>query len=170
MVARHCDSVELFVNGQSLGIVKTPQNDFVYPFPNVAFAPGSIKAVATKGGEPVAQEEIQTAGEPKAIKLTLYTGPKGMRADSADVALVDFEVVDAQNRRCPTDPARVDFDIAGPAIWRGGLNSAKTKFNQQPLSRHRVRHQPRLHPLHAHTGDDRPDGQTRRLAARHDHI
>jgi beta-galactosidase len=126
VIASHCDSVELFVNGQSLGVVKTPQNDFVYPFPNVAFAPGSIKAVATKGGEPVAQQEIQTAGEPKAIKLTLYTGPKGMRADGADVALVDFEVVDAQNRRCPTDQARVDFDIAGPAIWRGGLNSAKT--------------------------------------------
>jgi beta-galactosidase len=41
------------------------------------------------------------------------------------VALVDFEVVDAQGRRCPTDEARVDFDITGPAIWRGGFNSAK---------------------------------------------
>jgi beta-galactosidase len=33
--------------------------------------------------------------------------------------------VDAQGRRCPTDEARVDFAVAGPAIWRGGLNSAK---------------------------------------------
>jgi beta-galactosidase len=126
VVASHCDSVELFVNGQSLGVVKTPQNDFVYPFPNVAFAPGSIKAVGMQGGKIVAQQEIQTAGDPAAIKLTLYTGPKGLQADGSDVALIDFEAVDAQGRRCPTDQARVDFDIAGPAIWRGGLNSAKT--------------------------------------------
>jgi beta-galactosidase len=40
------------------------------------------------------------------------------------VALIDFEVVDAQGRRCPTDEARVDFAVTGPIIWRGGLNSA----------------------------------------------
>ena len=41
------------------------------------------------------------------------------------MALVDFEVVDAQGRRCPTDEARVDFAITGPATWRGGFNAAK---------------------------------------------
>jgi beta-galactosidase len=41
------------------------------------------------------------------------------------VALIDFEVVDAQGRRCPTDEARVDFDASGPVIWRGGFNAAK---------------------------------------------
>ena len=30
-----------------------------------------------------------------------------------------------QGRRCPTDDARVDFTLAGPAIWRGGYNSGK---------------------------------------------
>jgi len=33
--------------------------------------------------------------------------------------------VDAHGRRCPTDEARVDFEITGPAIWRGGYNSGK---------------------------------------------
>ena len=98
---------------------------FIYAFPEVAFAPGTLKAVATKGGKVVAQQEIQTAGEPAAIKLTLHTGPKGLQADGSDVALIDFEVVDAQGRRCPTDEARVDFDVAGPVIWRGGFNAAK---------------------------------------------
>ena len=37
----------------------------------------------------------------------------------------DVEVVDAQGRRCPTDEARVDFKLDGPAIWRGGYNSGK---------------------------------------------
>ena len=37
-----------------------------------------------------------------------------------------MEVVDAQGRRYPTDEARVDFKLEGPAIWRGGYNSGKT--------------------------------------------
>jgi beta-galactosidase len=93
----------------------------------VAFAPGSLKAVASKGGKVVAQQEIQTAGEPAAIRLTLYTGPRGLQADGSDVALMDFEVVDALDHRCPTDQARVDFDTTGPVIWRGGFNSGKLK-------------------------------------------
>jgi beta-galactosidase len=140
VAATHCDQVELFLNGKSLG-VQTKSCDFVdtfnngnrnmgdtgyiYAFPDVTFAPGAIKAVATKAGKVVAQQEIQTAGEPSAIKLTLYTGPKGLQADGGDVALIDFEVVDAQGRRCPTDEARVDFDVSGPANWRGGFNAAK---------------------------------------------
>jgi beta-galactosidase len=39
--------------------------------------------------------------------------------------LVDFEVVDADGNRCPTDEARVDFDVTGPANWRGGFCSDK---------------------------------------------
>ena len=40
------------------------------------------------------------------------------------MAFIDFEVVDVQGNRCPTDEARVDFSVQGPVIWRGGLNSA----------------------------------------------
>jgi beta-galactosidase len=146
VAAAHCDRVELFLNGKSLGVADKPHKfvdtfggrtmgsaemaagtdtGCIYAFPDVAFVPGAIKAMATKDGKVVAQQEIQTAGEPKAIKLTLHTGPSGLQADGSDVALIDFEVVDAQGRRCPTDEARVDFAVAGPAIWRGGLNSAK---------------------------------------------
>jgi beta-galactosidase len=140
VAASHCDQAELFLNGKSLGVQTTScefvdtfnggnrnQGDtgFIYAFTNVAFAPGSLKAVATQGGKVVAQHELQTAGDPAAIKLTLHTGPKGLQADGSDVALIDFEVVDAQGRRCPTDEARVDFDVSGPVTWRGGFNEAK---------------------------------------------
>ncbi len=146
LAASHCDQVELFVNGKSLGSANKPHKfvdtfggrtmgsaelesgtdtGCVYAFPEVVFAPGTIKAVATKGGKMVAQQEIQTAGEPKAIKLTLHTGPAGLQADGSDVALIDFEVIDAQGRRCPTDETRVDFAVTGPVVWRGGFNAAK---------------------------------------------
>jgi len=143
VAAAHCDQVELFLNGKSLGTANKPytfvdtfegrvpgsellqhmDTGYVYAFPNVAFAPGTLKAVATAGGRAVAQEELVTAGAPAALRLTVHAGPQGLQADGSDVVLVDFEVVDAQGRRCPTDEARVDFAIDGPAIWRGGFNS-----------------------------------------------
>jgi beta-galactosidase len=142
VAASNCDAVELFVNGQSQGVVtetytfpddvvspnSTPGHSrgntgFIYFFPNVKFMPGTLKAVALKGGKPVASDEIKTAGAPASIKLTAHTSPAGLQADGSDAAFVDVEVVDAQGNRCPTDEARVDFVVDGPALWRGGINS-----------------------------------------------
>jgi len=125
VAANHCDSVELFVNGKSLGKSSAPKNGYIFEFPGVTFAAGTISAVAKAGDKVVAQDEIETAGEAKKIKLTPHVSPAGLQADGSDVALFDIEVVDAQSRRCPTDEARVDFKLEGPAIWRGGYNSGK---------------------------------------------
>ncbi len=146
VAASHCDKVELFVNGKSIGVQTKPVNfidtfnraapnrradavgeptGYIYQFPDVTFKSGAIKAVASKGGKEVAHQEIQTAGEAKAIKLTLHTGPKGLIADGSDVALIDVEVVDTQGRRCPTDEAKIEFAVTGPLVWRGGFNAAK---------------------------------------------
>jgi beta-galactosidase len=145
VAATHCDQVELFLNGKSLGVQTKPttfvdplrsqrqqgaellegvDTGYVYAFPDVAFEPGTLKAVATAGGQVVAQDELKTAGPPAAIRLTVHAGPRGLQADGSDVVLVDFEAVDAQGLRCPTDEARVDFAVSGPAVWRGGVNSA----------------------------------------------
>jgi beta-galactosidase len=123
VAASHCDAVELFVNGKSAGKVTQPTDGYIYSFPNIAFQPGAIEAIATANGKPVARQRIETAGPPAALRLTSITGPGGLRADGADIALFDIETVDAQGRRCPTDEARVDFKLTGPAIWRGGYNS-----------------------------------------------
>ena len=125
VVASFCDSVELFLNGQSLGVNKAAQNGYVYAFPDVAFAAGLLKAVASSAGKVVAQQEIKTAGDARQLRLTVHTGPRGLLADGCDVALIDFEVVDAAGNRCPTDEGRVDFSMEGPAIWRGGFCSDK---------------------------------------------
>ena len=124
-VVSNTQTVELFVNGKSLGVNSQPDNGYAFAFPNVEFAPGSLKAVGSKAGKPVAQEELTTAGPPAKIKLTPILGPRGLQADGQDVALIDVEVVDAKGQRCPTDDARVDFTITGPGIWRGGYNSGK---------------------------------------------
>jgi beta-galactosidase len=125
IAANHCDSVELFANSKTLGIVKTPMNGYIFAFPKIQFEAGKISAVAKIGDKIVARDEIETAGEPKKLKLTPHVSPNGLLADGSDVALFDVEVVDAQGRRCPTDEARVDFKLDGPALWRGGYNSGK---------------------------------------------
>ncbi|MGA2232456.1 MAG: DUF4982 domain-containing protein [Tepidisphaeraceae bacterium] len=125
VIANNVDSVEFFVNGVSHGKVTQPDSGYIYAFPKIKFEPGTIKAVGYKDGQIVAEHDLKTAGDPAAIKLTLHTSPDGLHADGEDAALIDFEVVDANGERCPTDDARVDFTCDGPAIWRGGYNSGK---------------------------------------------
>jgi beta-galactosidase len=125
-VIANTDSVELFVNGKSAGVNSKPESGWVFSFPDITFAPGSLKAVGSNVGKAAAHQEMTTAGVPAAIRLTPIVGPNGFQADGEDVALLDFEVIDAKGERCPTDDARVDFTFDGPGIWRGGYNSGKT--------------------------------------------
>jgi beta-galactosidase len=123
-VASNADDVELFVNGTSLGHGKI-SDKYLFTFADVAFAPGELKAIATSGGRIVATQSLRTAGAPVALKLTTLTAPGGLRADGADIALIDVEAVDANGVRCPTFQQRADFETTGPAVWRGGYNSGK---------------------------------------------
>jgi beta-galactosidase len=124
-VISNVESVELFVNGKSVGVNKKREDGYVFAFPKVEFVPGTLKAVGSIQGQAVVQYALSTAGPAAAIKLTPIVGPGGLQADGADVALIDVEVVDAQGMRVPTDDARVDFTCAGPGVWRGGYNSGK---------------------------------------------
>jgi beta-galactosidase len=63
--------------------------------------------------------------EAVALQMTPSVGPGGFVADGSDVALFDVEAVDADGARVPTFRTRVDFELDGPAVWRGGYNSGK---------------------------------------------
>jgi beta-galactosidase len=125
-VIANTGSVELFLNGKSLGAKSDPDHGYIFAFEQVAFAPGTLRAVVKLNGKVAAEHVLSTAGAPAGLKLTPIVGPEGWRADGADIVLIDVEVVDAKGHRCPTDDARVDFAIAGPGVWRGGYNSGKT--------------------------------------------
>jgi hypothetical protein len=113
--------VELKLNGRSLGD-GVPSTGFLFTFDKVAFEPGTLQAIGYDAqGKQVAAAELRTAGPPAALRLTLHTGPGGLRADGADMALVDVEVVDRAGNRCPTALNRVHFSLSGAAEWRGGI-------------------------------------------------
>jgi beta-galactosidase len=124
-VNSHAQSVELPAGGRGGGVRTQPVSEFIFAFPNVEFAPGSLKAIGRNDGKQVAQMELTTAGTPAQIKLTPIAGPQGLQADGQDAALIDVEVVDAKGQRCPIDDDKVDFTIDGPGVWRGGYNSGK---------------------------------------------
>ena len=124
-VISNTESVELIANGKSLGVNSSPESGWVFAFPNVTFAPGTLSALGRTSGAVTAKQTLVTAGAPSQIKLTPIVGPDGWVADGEDVVLIDVEVVDSQGMRVPTDDARIDFTCTGPAIWRGGYNSGK---------------------------------------------
>jgi beta-galactosidase len=124
-VVANTPSVELFVNGTSVGKSSTPTDTYLFSFPNVTWAAGTIEAVGyDASGASVAQHQLQTASAPARIKLTPTVDPNGgLKANGADIAMFDFEVVDASGARVPTDEAPVTFTMTGPGVWRGGYNS-----------------------------------------------
>ena len=120
-VVSNADHVKLFLNGKSVGVAKC-EYDFLFTFDSVAYEPGTLRAVSyDKQGNAVSEYTLQTVGEAASLRLSLQTAPDGMRADGADMALITFEVVDKEGRRCPLDNRNVTFSLEGPAEWRGGI-------------------------------------------------
>jgi len=120
MVVSNGESVELFLNGRSLGKGMRSQG-FLFTWPKLAWQPGTLRAVATHADGSTSEHSLETTGDPVAIRLTPRTSPRGFVMDGADIALVDVEVVDAQGRRVPTANHKITFDLDGPAEWRGGI-------------------------------------------------
>jgi beta-galactosidase len=130
-VAANGDAVELFLNGVSLG-QGTLTHRYLFAFPEVAFAPGELKAVSTRAGRVIATATKRTVGPPVALKITPIVESGGLQADGSDIALFDVEAVDANGERCPTFQQRVDFELTGPGTWRGGYNSGKINSINHP--------------------------------------
>lgn len=119
-VVSTAEEVRLFVNGEELPAPRR-EYEFLFTFDNVGFKPGKIEAVGYTDGKEVARYALETAGEPAAIRLSTIQNPDGWKADGADVALVQIEVVDAQGRRCPLANDMIHYELEGPAEWRGGI-------------------------------------------------
>lgn len=127
-VVSSAESVELFLNGKSLGRGEQRYR-FLFTFRAVGWQPGTLTAVGyDASGRKVCEASHVTAGAPAALRLTSRTAPAGLRADGADLALVQVEVVDAEGRRCPTALNMVDFSLSGPAEWRGGIAQGPNNY------------------------------------------
>ncbi len=124
-VVSNADSVVLRQNGRTI-LPDSHDYRFLFTFKDVKYEDGTLTAIAyDKEGKEMSRDVKYTAGAPASLRLTAIENPTGWKADGNDVVLVQFEVVDAEGRRCPLDNRLVKFSLKGPAEWRGGI--AKNK-------------------------------------------
>jgi beta-galactosidase len=144
----NADTVELFLNGKSLGekrVADSPIQKFLidehkekdgtmkpveqetgwYHLAwDVQWQPGTLKAVAKRGGKIIATDEVVTAGKP--AKLALSVDRRKINADGQDLAYVTVKVLDANNHVCPDANNLVKFEWSGPGKIAGVGNGDAT--------------------------------------------
>jgi beta-galactosidase len=109
----NCQEVELFLNGKSLGAKPLPA-DAAPRVWNVAYAPGTLKAVAKNNGKIFATDELRTAGKP--AKIILRPDRKTLANDWDDVARVTATVADENSVAVPGADGLIAFRISGPGV------------------------------------------------------
>ncbi len=129
----NCDTVELFLNGKSLGVkgYEFPRSGMEIAYGrypprafsvrttadlhlswDVAYQPGTLRAVGNIDGHTIT-EEVATTGEPAAIEVS--ADKSLLAADSRDVAQFTVQVVDGDGRIVPTADNEINFELTGPA-------------------------------------------------------
>lgn len=108
-VESNLDSVELSLNGQSLGSKNVvPLYHLTW---DVKYSPGVLVARGSKNGRVVLTAARSTTGNPVKIKLT--PDHTELLADGVDVGIIRVEVVDKEGRSVPTADQLVRFRITG---------------------------------------------------------
>jgi len=127
------DEVELFINGESLGMGKRSFN-WLFTWPEVRFEKGMLRAQSYKTQDGVRTKStvdwLVTSGEPYQLKLTAIENPQGFKADGADMALIEVEVLDSKGRRCPLADPMLHFALHGEGRWIGGIGTRNNKEYQ----------------------------------------
>jgi beta-galactosidase len=106
-------SVELFLNGRSLGTRANDPDGAPCKW-QVPFEAGSIRAVASSAGRVVAAHELRTAGDPARIALEADSARLAPGWDNVD--FVRATVVDAQGVPVPGATPNVVFHVEGPGV------------------------------------------------------
>ena len=139
------DEVELFLNGKSLGVKKNsddPKLRARIKWDGIAYAPGTLLAVARKNGKVVARHQIETTGEAMALKLV--PDAETWHADGQDLMHVRVYAVDKKGRRVMdlkdknafsnlTFTVKGDADIV--AVDNGNINSDELHVGKKQLNK-----------------------------------
>lgn len=130
------ETVELLLNGKSLGTKRAADyadHIILWDVPN---QPGTVTAIARSAGKEVARYEIQSAGAP--VKLQLVPDRSTVDATGQDLSFVSVEAVDANGHIVPGAADKVTCEVSGPgtlaAVDNADLDSPEVfKTNQRRL-------------------------------------
>lgn len=112
VVYSNCDSVELFLNGTSLG--EKEMGDKMDLEWLVPYEPGIMEAKGKMDGSVLCTREIATSGSP--AKIQLLADRKTIRADRQDVVHIEVNIQDDNNRFVPDASNNIIFKVEGEAI------------------------------------------------------
>jgi beta-galactosidase len=119
----HADEVELFLNGQSLGVKSKTGNELHVTW-RVPYTPGAVKAVSRKDGKEVLTEEIHTAGEAVSIRLT--ADRNNIQANGKDLSFITVEALDKNGNVVPIADNLISFSLEGAGTIVGTDNGDAT--------------------------------------------
>ena len=132
----NCKTVELFLNGKSLGTKKPAGEVDSFARYEVRFEPGELKLVGSNDGQTV-EYRLVTAGAPARIELL---PDKTNLTSDRDVAHVELRLVDTKGVLVPDGNNLCSVEVSGPARLRAldngdqsdstPLRSSSRRFNR----------------------------------------
>lgn len=126
-VYTNCESVELFLNDDSLGVKKLADaeaNNVLHLEWETAYAPGVLRVVGRNGDDIVTEDIAKTAGDPARLEVTVDRDT--IKADGQDLAFISIKVVDENGTVCPTADPLVTFNVEGAGALIGIDNGDPT--------------------------------------------
>ena len=140
-------SVELFLNGESLGKKEftkkrtedgRPYHEGAKPSELylewlVKYQPGTLTAIARdENGNEIARDSVTTAGEPARVRLTKEEHV--ITADGKDLSYIHYEIVDSDGNVVPTANNLVHFNLHGQGQIVGvdnGEQASRERYKAQ---------------------------------------
>jgi beta-galactosidase len=116
-VYTNCDSVELFLNGLSLGVQRFQADGSLHLAWTVPFIPGTLIAVGKRGGVVAASDTVRTAAAPATVALSVDRA--SLTADGEGLAFVTAAITDSNGVPNPRADDTVGFTITGPGAIVG---------------------------------------------------
>ena len=124
--------VELFLNGQSQGKMKTNrENQWIAKY-QIPYQAGELKAIGYASSEEKGSSVLESAGQVESIKL--IADRDLIIANGQDLCYVTVELLDQQGTRHPKAGDLVDFSINGPGTIAAvaSSNPMSVESFQQP--------------------------------------
>ncbi|MBN1302394.1 MAG: glycoside hydrolase family 2 protein [Melioribacteraceae bacterium] len=118
-----CDEVELFLNGNSLGIKKKGEDKFHLMW-RLNYQQGVIRAEGINTGKVELIKEVRTAAEP--YRLQLQADRNEINADGLDLSFITVKVLDDAGNLVPYAENLINFNVKGMGKLAGVDNGLQT--------------------------------------------
>ncbi len=121
------EKVRLYFNDKLVDEKPTTRAQNYQAYFLLPYQPGKLKAVGVENGQEVGDAELQTVGDPSAIRLTPDRAT--ISADGQDLSFVQVEIVDKDGHLQPNADQLVTFSLTGPGTI-AGLGNANLKSEE----------------------------------------